>query len=214
MNEKAFFTDVVLFPFVKDIKRYRVRTFRDDLFAAFSVALLTIPQSIAYSLLAGLPPMAGLFAAIFGTIFVGVLGSSKHLIAGPTTSVAILLQTSISEVIYNYYPNVANGEREALVFYILCHIVFIMGILQIVFGLFNMGKILQFVSRSVILGYFVGVIIAIIINQLYPFLGVAASTKAGPVLYKLWELIIHLNQTSFIAAALGVVGILIMNFII
>jgi SulP family sulfate permease len=166
--KKRFRSEVNIIPF-KYLRGYRWKYFKDDIFASFSVTLLTIPQSIAYSMLAGLPPIAGIFSAIFGTVFVGAFGSSKHLIAGPTTAVAILLQTSISNIMYNYFANVSGVEREILSLNILCYIVLIIGIIQIIFGFFNMGKILQFVSRSVILGYFSGVIIAILVNQLYPF---------------------------------------------
>src|ERR1700674_900370 len=106
-------------PFVEEIKEYNFSYLRNDLWAALAVALLTVPQSIAYSLLAGLPPTAGLFSAIFGTIFAASLGSSRHLISGPSTGTAILIQTSIAEILATYFEHVGGAEKEALVLHIL-----------------------------------------------------------------------------------------------
>src|SRR3990167_968991 len=123
-------------PFLQDARRYSGLFLRYDLFAALSVALMTIPQSIAYSLLAGLPPTAGLFSAIFGTIFAAGFGSSRYLISGPSTGTAILIQTSIADVLYNYFETTTNPPEEALVLHILTQIVFVIGIIQIAAAFF------------------------------------------------------------------------------
>ena len=194
-------------------QEFTFKTFKDDLFAAFSVALLTVPQSIAYAILAGLPPISGLFSAIFGCIATGIFGSSRYLIVGPTTSVAILLQTSIAEIVNNYYPMVAGREKEILVFNILAHIIFIIGILQLVFCFFNMGKILRFISKSVVLGYFVGVVLAIIINQMFLFFDISDNSQASSSFYKLWHLILNLKSINFYAAFLGLAGVFSLIFL-
>ena len=71
-------TRIKFLPFIKDLKRYKLKTFKNDIIAALSVALLAIPQSIAYSLLADLPVQAGIFSAIFGSIFMGAFGSRSE----------------------------------------------------------------------------------------------------------------------------------------
>lgn len=203
-------TEVSLFPLMKDLKSYSLRTFKDDILAAFAVALITIPQSIAYSLLAGLPPIAGLFSAIIGSLSVGFWGSSNHMIAGPTTTIAILLQTSIADVMFNFYPNASAEEQAAISLNILTHIVFLMGFLQLLFGILNMGKVLQFVSRSVILGYFAGVVIAIIVNQLPTFLGIVISSDSQTVFSKIIDIFLHISETSFSTVVLGILAIVIL----
>ncbi|KPK33615.1 MAG: hypothetical protein AMS24_00635 [Chlamydiae bacterium SM23_39] len=154
-------------------------------------------------MLAGLPPIAGLFSAIFGCIFVGFFGSSKYLIPGPTTAMAILIQTSISDVIYNYFPTIQGAERDVLYLNILLHIVLIIGIVQIIFGFFNMGKVLHFVSRSVILGYFAGVIIAIFVNQLYPLFGISDSLNSNPTILKFFDVILRIKEINIYSLMLG-----------
>src|SRR3989338_5386493 len=115
-------------PFWRDLKKYKLSYLRGDLSSAFAVALMTIPQSIAYSLLAGLPPTAGLFSAIFGMIFTASLGSSRTLVSGQSTGTAILLQTSIADILYPYFETATGAQRDALVMIILMQIVLVVGI--------------------------------------------------------------------------------------
>jgi len=181
-------------PFLEEVRTYSFPTLRDDLLAALAVALMTIPQSIAYALLADLPPTAGLFCAIFGTIFSAAFGSSKQLVSGPSTGTAILLQTSISGVIHTYFPNVAGPGREALVMHLLTQFVVLMGIIQVGCSFFNVSKLLQFVSRPVILGYFAGITVAIAATQAFGFAGVPAPESNLTILFQGWYFLFHLNE--------------------
>jgi len=181
-------------PFIKELKLYTLPIFRDDLSAALAVALMTIPQSIAYSLLADLPPTAGLFSAIFGTIFSAAFGSSRQLISGPSTGIAILLQTSIAHVLHTYFPAVAGPARDALVLHVLTQFVIVMGLIQVGSSFFNVSKLLQFVSRPVILGYFAGITVAIAVSQGFSFMGIPPSDASLTILFQGWYLLLHLGQ--------------------
>ena len=192
-------------PFKNEFQDYTLHSFRSDLFAALAVALLTIPQSIAYSLLAGLPPIAGLLSAIFGTIFTASFGSSRLLISGPSTGVAILIQTSIADVLGTYYETVIGAAREALILQLLTQIVALVALIQIASAFFNVSKLLQFVSRSVMLGYFAGITVAIAINQLFYLFGIASPNGDDPILYKGAMFFSHLLETNWIALLIGVV---------
>ncbi|MBS0626172.1 MAG: SulP family inorganic anion transporter [Verrucomicrobia bacterium] len=194
-------------PFKEELQGYNVRSFRDDALAALAVALMTVPQSIAYSLLAGLPPSAGLFSAIFGTIFTAIWGSSRHLVSGPSTGVAILIQTSIADILYNYFDTVTGPAREALILHILGQIVIIMAVIQIGSAFFNVGKLLQFVSRPVILGYFAGIIVAIVVAQLFYFFGIPALKGDSSILLKGIGFFLHLQETNWSSVALGALGL-------
>jgi sulfate permease, SulP family len=201
---------VSLLPFRQELRSYRWGFLRDDLFAAFAVALLTIPQSIAYSLLAGLPPTAGLFSAIFGTIFAAAFSSSRHLISGPSTGIAILIQTSIADVMYDYFDLVTGPARDALVLHILGQIVLVVGIIQIGAAFFSVSKLLQFVSRPVMMGYFAGIMIAVIVNQLFYFFGIAAGSGEVILLLKGWQLLWHIGQIQWMTALIGGVSLAMM----
>lgn len=199
-------------PFLSEFVGYGFSSFRTDLLAALAVALLTIPQSIAYSLLAGLPPMAGLFSAIFGTILTAAFGSSRQLVSGPSTGIAILIQTTIADVLYNYHETVTGPAREALALVLLTQIVFVMGGIQIAAAFFNVRKLLQFVSRPVMLGYFAGITVAIVVSQLFYFLGIASPLGDDPVISKIIHLFGHLSAAKFapMIVGLGTLAILIL----
>lgn len=198
---------ITLAPFLREWADYRWTSFREDALAALAVALLTVPQSIAYSLLAGLPPTAGLFSAIFGTIFTSVFGSSRQLVSGPSTGVAILIQTSIADVLYNYFEHVTGPARDALVLNLLIQIILIMGLLQIGAAFVNVAKLLQFVSRSVMLGYFAGITVAIIVAQLFYFFGVPHVGGDEPILFKAWHFVTHILEANGAAVVVGVVSL-------
>ncbi|MBI3901089.1 MAG: SulP family inorganic anion transporter, partial [Chlamydiia bacterium] len=193
-------------PFLQDIHNYNSTYFRNDLFASLAVALMTIPQSIAYSLLAGLPPTAGLFAAIFGMIFSATFSSMNLLITGPSTGTAILLQTSLAQVIYTYYPNSGGFANEALVYHILTQFVVIMGLVQIGCAFFNVSRLLQFVSRPVILGYFTGIAIAIVVTQSFQVSGIVLPEESGTILSQAGWFLLHVHQLHLPTLVVGILS--------
>ncbi len=209
----AFFrSGLSLFPFIKDLKTYSFSSFKSDLISAISVAFLAIPQSIAYALLAGLPPISGLLSAIFGSIFSASFGSSKHLVAGPSTGISILIQTTIAEILHIHYPTISTFSKEAVVLNILTHMVIMIGLVQFLFSFLNLGKALQFVSRSVMLGYFAGIAIAIVINQSFYFLGLDLA-GGHPIIFKAKNLIMSLSSINIVTVILGILSILILVFL-
>ncbi|MDP1609213.1 MAG: SulP family inorganic anion transporter [Chlamydiales bacterium] len=203
---------ISFFPFKEELKNYSFSFLHKDSMAALAVALTTIPQSIAYSLLAGLPPIAGLFSAIFGTIFTALFGSSRHLVSGPSTGVAILIQTSISDILYTYFPQASLAEKNLLTLQILGQIVLIMGLIQIAAAFLNVSKLLQFVSRPVILGYFSGIIVAILVTQFFYFFGIPFPRADQPILMKAVYFFLSLSQVQWNATIIGLIGFAFLLF--
>ena len=204
---------ISLTPFADEWKEYSFSYLSNDLWAAIAVALMTIPQSIAYSLLAGLPPTAGLYSAIFGTIFAAAFGSSRHLISGPSTGTAILIQTSISDILSSYYETAVGAQKEMLALHILTQIIIMMGVIQIAAGFLNVSKLLQFVSRPVVLGYFAGITIAIVVTQLFYFTGISTDMRADSVLLKMWVLVSHIFQVNWWTLLVGFLSLGILLFL-
>lgn len=202
--------NIHFFSFFSDLASYKAKYFKRDLFSAFTVALLAIPQSIAYSILAGLPPVAGLYSAIFGTLFCSVFCSSRHLVSGPTTAIAILIQSSVSDILTDHYGTSYTDENVLMV---LTHLVFTIGVIQIGVSFLNIEKILQFISRSVILGYFAGVALAIFINQLYPLLGIGALQGDYSVFVRAVHLLKELDTFSLATVSLGLISLLSIIFV-
>lgn len=182
---------------------YSLDAFRKDFFAAIAVALLAIPQCIAYALIAGLPLFVGFYSAIFGAFFVGIFSHSRHLIAGPTTGIAILIQTVIYEILHTYYSHFSKIQQETLSLQILLLIVMTVAGMQIFASLMRVGKILQFVSRSVISGYFVGVASAIVVTQLFYFFGLSAAQSTDPLIYTFGNFLTKIQSMHFPTFMMG-----------
>lgn len=143
-------------PINNTLKIYNKEYFKDDLAAAATVAVSAIPQSIAFAILAKIPPIYGLYSAIIGTIIVSLFSSSSHIIGGPTTATCILIAGSLAT-----YINLPTESYLTVVF----QFTFMVGIIQILFGLLNLGKILNFISHSVIEGFIIGVAFLSIFGQ-------------------------------------------------
>jgi SulP family sulfate permease len=211
---KKFFQsrDIAIFPLLEEISFFRFSFLKNDIIAAMLVAFLAIPQAIAYSLLAGVPAKAGFFSAIFGVIFTASFASSRYLIGGPTTGVSVLIQTAIAEALREFGP-LSGIEREMAAIHILNQIVLMVGLLQLTFSLFNLGKLLEFVSRPVILGYFAGVVIAIAVTQVFYFTGVSSASGSNAVIYKAWFFCTHLKDVNIITLFLGLFSLFLLIFL-
>ena len=104
--------DISLLPFRRDFEKYSWKYFRRDVTAGLSVAMLTVPQAMAYALVAGLPISCGLFSAIFSSLIVALFGSSRHLVVGPSNAIAILIQSGTAEILFTYYRDVSAPEKS------------------------------------------------------------------------------------------------------
>lgn len=173
------FERISLFPLAGRIKRYNLSSLQKDLFAGLNVALLALPQSLAYAFMANLPLSCGVFSAIFGTIFTAAFGASRTLISGPTNTSAILLLSGTSEILFTFFRDVQGIEREMLALSILTQTVLLVGVFQIIAGFLGLGRIIRFVSRPVVIGYILAAAFAIIINQLYPFFGIKRTVNGA-----------------------------------
>ncbi len=174
--------------------QYNLNLFKSDLLAAVNVALLSVPLSMAYALAAGLPVSVGILASIFGTFFASAFGSSKQLIVGPSNTIAILIQAGIASILYTNFRSVSPEVRNLIALQLLALITFVAGLFQFFAGIFKLGRLTQFVSRSVIVGYIVGAATAIIFNQLFYFFGVTPPEQPQAVFDKLLDFSTHLTS--------------------
>ncbi|MBA1147866.1 SulP family inorganic anion transporter [Ectothiorhodospiraceae bacterium WFHF3C12] len=142
------------------------RTIISDLVAGLTGALIVLPQGVAYALIAGLPPEYGLYTAIITPIVAALLGSSHHLISGPTAAISIITFSVVSQVTS---PSSTDFIKYAIT------LTFLVGVVQIFLGLLRFGKILNFISKTVIVGFTTGAAIVIAATQLPNLLGLPAS---------------------------------------
>lgn len=191
---------LLLSPAINDIKSYKKEYFSKDLIAALTVAVVAIPQSMAYALIAGVNPVYGLYTAIVSTIVGSLFGSSKHLIAGPTNAIALLVAGSMRN-----YMGLDNAYQ------LLFLMTFLVGALQIFFGAIKLGKVINFVSHTVIVGFTAGAGVLIALGQLSTLLSISIKDSAHmPTTMKFYYVITHIEQTNFYALGLGLMTIAIM----
>ena len=154
-------TKLELLPISKDILRYRSEYILPDVFSGLNVALLVFPQAMVYALLAGLPVEYGLYGAIVATMVSALFSGSSVLNLGPTNSTAVVMLSALTAcgVPWEKFPEVLP-------------IVLVMtGVFLLISACLNISSLVQYVSKSVILGYMTAVIIIMIVNQLHTALG-------------------------------------------
>lgn len=206
-----YYSDEISFSSLKrDFQSYCWEFFRQDAISAISVAFLTLPQAMAYALLAGLPISCGLFAAIYSSIAAAVFGSSRHLVVGPSNAIAILVQAAISEIIYTYFRDLPAAEKSVMAVQLLTQLVFLTGILQLIAAGCKLGRLTQFVSYSVIIGYMAGTAIAVVINQLFTFLGIPRVSSVRSLYENGVYLLTHLNEIHIPTTILGITTLSLM----
>lgn len=177
-----------------ELRGYNFDFFKKDLFAGIQVSLLTIPQAMAYALVAGLPLSAGLLAAIFSTLIGALSGSSRFLIVGPVNAIAILMQAGTSEILFAFYRDVTGAAREMIILQIMTQIALLAGIFQVLAAIFKLGRLTQFVSHSVVVGYLAGGAVAIVVNQLFTFFGIPVETGMHSLYERSVYFFTHIGQ--------------------
>jgi SulP family sulfate permease len=157
---------------VEVVRGYSLETLRADLVAGITVGLVLLPQALAFSLLAGLPPEMGLYSAIVASIVGALWGSSSHLHTGPTNTASLLTLSVI-------LPLAAPGTPEFIAAAGMLAI--LAGALRVVFGLARLGLLVNFVSDSVAVGFTAGAGILIMSNQIAPILRIDLPMGASLV---------------------------------
>jgi SulP family sulfate permease len=172
--------------------------------AGATVAVLAIPQCIAYAAIAGLPPTYGLYTAVVATIVGALWGSSRHLSTGPTNAISILVLSILT-------PLAAIGAPEYMVAASVLAVM--VGALCIVFGFAGLGMLVNFASRSVLLGFTAGAGVLIAVGQLRNLLNIdiPRSPHIWHTLYNLGSNLDEVHLTSVILGGLTVLVILLID---
>ena len=164
-NLRKYLADehVSLMPFIKDLKSYNRAKWKADFHAAVNVALLDIPQGMAYATIAELPIAFGVTCSIAASIISPFFSGSRHTILGPTNATALML--------FGFFaadPILAARETQVVPFMVL-----MVGIFCLIGALLRVADLLQYISRSVLVGYVTGAAVLIMANQSKHLLGIA-----------------------------------------
>ncbi|MEJ2189556.1 MAG: SulP family inorganic anion transporter, partial [Acidobacteriota bacterium] len=175
------------------LRSYRREFVTPDVIAGLTVAMVALPQAIAYASIADLPPHFGLYAAIVAAIVGSLWGSSHHLSTGPTNAASILMLSVLA-------PMIALGTPEYLV--AASVMALLVGGFRILFGFAGLGVLINFVSRAVLVGFTAGAAILIAVNQLPTLLGLHTGPSRG-TFATLGQVHRHLADTNTAALTIG-----------
>ena len=187
-------------PIIDTIKNYDKDSFRGDLNAGITVAIMLIPQGMAYAVLAGLPPVYGLYASIVPIIIYAIFGTSRQLGFGPVALLSLLVLAGVGQY-------AEPGSQRFIQLAILT--AFGVGVVQLLMGLFRAGFLVNFLSHPVLSGFVSAAAIIIGASQIGNLLGISISRGSG-VHEIIWAVITRVPEISIITAVVGIGSILMM----
>jgi SulP family sulfate permease len=177
---------------VRTLRSYHRSDLRPDVVAGLTVAVILLPQAIAYALIAELPPAMGLYTAIVAAIVGALWGSSFHLQTGPTNAISLLILSTL-------FTMATPGTAEYLVLAGLMAVM--VGVIQLAMGLARLGVLVNFVSHSVIVGFSAGAGVLIAVQQLRHLLGLEFTSHG--LTEAVQGVVMHLPEAHRVTTALG-----------
>jgi len=191
-------------PIINWLGDYHKVNLRGDLAAGLTVAVMLVPQAMAYAMLAGLPPVVGLYASTLPIIAYILLGSSRHLAVGPVAMVSLLVFAACSKE-----ARVGSQEYISLV----VTLTILVGVLQMAAGLLKLGFVANFFSHAVLSGFTSAAAIVICLSQMKHLLGIQLPNENS--VFRLILIVLkHLQQTNSATLAIGgcaIVGLAIIK---
>jgi SulP family sulfate permease len=175
---------------------YRWTDARKDLLAGVTVAAISLPQAMAYALIAGVDPRLGLYSAIVVTAIASFFGSSSHLINGPTNAISLVVFSALAFL----DPDARFDAYQAT--FLLCIMV---GIVQILIAVFRLGDLTRYISESVVLGFMAGASCLIALGQLGNLFGLRDQGSGHQhVLFRVWLTLTQGGPLNVYALGMGV----------
>ena len=185
------------------VRNYQRSDFRFDFWAGLTVGVMLIPQGMAYALLAGLPPVYGLYASTIPLFIYAFFGTSRHLSVGPVAIDSMLTAAGVSLL-------AQAGSEDYIAMAIT--LAFMVGLIQFGLGIFKLGFLVQFLSHPVIVGFTSAAAIIIAFSQLKHLLGIDLST--GQQFQEIVKsLFTRIEETHMITLLIGLCGILFLEIL-
>jgi SulP family sulfate permease len=180
-------------PAFDSLRTYTFQAFRKDVLAGLTVAMVALPQAMAYATIAGLPPQYGLYTAIVMTAVGALFDSSKQLINGPTNAISIAVFSALSMV---------EGPEAKIQSAVL--LALLVGLIQTGITLLRLGDLTRYVSQAVIVGFTLGAAILLVLSQIKSLLGVVIAEQSDHFLLRVGLVLRHLDQLHSWTCAIGI----------
>jgi SulP family sulfate permease len=185
------------FPIINWFGNYHKANLHGDLAAGLTVAIMLVPQAMAYAMLAGLPPVMGLYASTFPIIAYILMGSSRHLAVGPVAMVSLLVFAACSK-------QAQAGSQEYIS--LMVTLTIMVGAIQMAAGLLRLGFVANFFSHAVLSGFTSAAAIVICLSQMKHLLGIQLPNENSA--FRLFLIFLkHLQQTNPATVVIGVCAI-------
>jgi SulP family sulfate permease len=182
------------------LSTYKRVDLRSDLVAGITVGIMLIPQGMAYAMIAGVPPIYGLYASFIPLIVYSFFGTSRQLSVAPVAMISLLIAAGLSQ-------RAQQGSDEFIQLAIL--LAAMVGLLQLLFGAFKLGFLVNFLSRPVIGGYTSAAAIIIGLSQLKHLLGI--DMPSSNLIHEvILQTAAHIHEIQWVTLWTGLIGIALM----
>ena len=161
----------------------RVKNVRNDVLSGITVALALVPEAVAFAFVAGVDPLVGLYAAFMIGLITSIFGGRPGMISGATGALAVVMVSLVAE------GNAMGTESENLGLYYLFLTVILMGVIQMLAGVFKLGKFVRLIPHPVMMGFVNGLAIVIFLSQLGMFKETVGEEKVWLQGNSLWYMI-------------------------
>ena len=189
-------------PLISFVRTYKRSYLSGDLIAGLIVAIMLIPQGMAYAILAGLPPQMGLYASILPVLLYGIFGTSRYLSVGPTAIMSLLTAAGIGVF-------AESGSAEYIQLAIT--LALLVGIMQLAMGLFRAGFLVNFLSHPVLSGFSSAAAIVIGFSQFKSLLGISVP-RSEHFYSQVIDVARRLPETNPVTLSIGISGIAILLY--
>ncbi len=187
-------------PFLNWLPNYKKSDFANDLVAGLTVGIILIPQGMAYAMIAGLPPVYGLYASIVPVLIYTFLGTSKNVAVGPVAMDSLLVAAGLGALTIS---SVENYIALAI------FLGFLAGAFQLLLGLFRMGYLVNFLSKPVLSGFTSAAALIIIFSQIKHLIGVDIE-RSNRFHEMVMNVFAKMGETNLYDFLIGAVGILLL----
>jgi len=187
------------FPILDWLPKYKKAYLTGDLSAGLTVGIMLIPQGMAYALIAGLPPIYGLYAALVPNLIYVFTGSSRKLAVGPVALDSLIVGSSLAAM---KLANIQDYISMAI------FLALFVGAIQLVMGFMRLGFLSNFLSRPVVSGFTSAAAIVIGISQLKHFFGL--EINVNDTLKTIVAIVTQITETNFYDLAIGIAAVLVI----
>ncbi|MDH0032071.1 MULTISPECIES: sulfate permease [unclassified Acinetobacter] len=199
---KRFNLNMSIFPALKWLKTYHPTHFKADVVAALIVLAMLVPQGMAYAMLAGLPPVMGIYASILPMIIYAFTGSSTTLSIGPVAIISMMVFSALQ-------PLFAIGSTAYIE--AACLLAILVGIISLILGLFRFGFLIQLISHPVIKSFIIASALLIALGQFKFLLDIPLQTNNIPEF--VGSLVNNYHQISLLSVGVSLAAIAILVFL-